>query len=86
MVIGGSCLSTGNHEESIRALETLSQLGGRMPAAIGYPGAGYAFAGRTGEAMKLIEELPELNQRIYVQGSSFAHIYAGLGEIDKALD
>ena len=36
--------------------------------------------------MKLIEELQELEQKVYVPCISFAHIYAGLGEIDKALD
>jgi tetratricopeptide (TPR) repeat protein len=36
--------------------------------------------------MKLIERLQELEQKVYMPCISFAHIYAGLGEIDKALD
>jgi tetratricopeptide (TPR) repeat protein len=85
-VIGGSCLATGKPEEAIRAWETCAQLAGRAPYALGFLGAWYAFAGRTGDAMNLIEELQELSKKIYVPCSSFGHIYAGLGEIDKALD
>jgi serine/threonine protein kinase/Tfp pilus assembly protein PilF len=86
VVIGGSCLATGKPEEAIRAWETCAQLAGRAPFSLGFLGACYAFAGRTDDAIKLIEELQELQKKVYVPCSSFGHIYAGLGEIDKALD
>ena len=86
MVIGGSCWGMANTEESIRAWEQCAQFAGRAPFALGFLGASYGLAGRTDEARKLIDELQELKQKIYVPSSSFGHIYAGLGEIDKALD
>ena len=85
-VLGGCCQSTGKSEESIRAIETCIQLAGRNPILLGTLGAIYAWAGRMGEASKLLAELQELEQRIYVPPCAFARIYVGLGEIDRALD
>ncbi len=76
----------GISEEAIRALETCVQFAGSTPYLLGYLGHGYALEGRAGEARKLIGELQELGQNVYVPPSSFARIYVGLGEIDKAFD
>jgi len=46
----------------------------------------YALTGRTGEALKLLEELQERAQKQYAPSWSFAVIYSGLGEMDKAFD
>ncbi len=86
VVLGLCYLRTGKLEESIRAVETCIQLAGRSPTLLTALGAIHARAGRIGEAGKLLAELQELEQRIYVPPSAFARIYKYLGEIDRALD
>lgn len=85
-VMAGVYAGTGKPEGSIRSYETIVQLTGRSPFALGFLGFFNALAGHVGDAMKLIDELQELEQKIYVPPCSFAWIYMGLGEIDKALE
>jgi serine/threonine protein kinase/Tfp pilus assembly protein PilF len=85
-VLGILYACTGRTEEAIRAEEQVVQLTGRSPFALGVLGRLYAEAGRAGEARKLLDELQELDQKVYVPPSSFASIYYGLGEIDRAFD
>jgi len=83
----GSCyLQIGEHDDAIRAMETQVQVAGRSSVALGALGWAYALAGRAGEASKLLAELQERAQKEYVSFWSFAVIYLGLGEMDKAFD
>ena len=59
---------------------------GRSSLALGSLGWAYASTGRTAEALKLLEELQERAQKQYTPSWSFAAIYRGLGEMDKAFD
>jgi TolB-like protein/Tfp pilus assembly protein PilF len=86
ILIAGFYEATGKPEEFIQAWETLAQLAGHSHFALGYLGYSYASVGRIGDARKLLEKLQELEQKAFVPPSSFAHIYFGLGEIDKAFD
>ena len=45
----------------------------------------YAMAGREADAMRMIEELDRRSRRSYISATSFAFIYAPLGEKDKAV-
>jgi len=82
-----SCyLQIGKHDDAVRALETDVYVAGRSPVALGALGWAYALTGRTGEALKLLAELQERAQKEYVPSFSFAIIYLGLGEMDKAFD
>ena len=47
----------GKYDDAIRALDTLAQLTGRSSFALGGLGWIYAQTGRTGEALKILEEL-----------------------------
>jgi Tfp pilus assembly protein PilF len=67
-------------------METQAQVLGRSSFALGNLGWAYASTGRTGEALKLLEELQERAQNQYTPSWSFAVIYQGLGEMDKAFD
>jgi serine/threonine protein kinase len=49
-------------------------------------GFGYARTGRVGKAQKLIKELQDMAQKIYIAPSSFASVYGGLGEMDRCFD
>jgi hypothetical protein len=54
--------------------------------AKGFLGYAYAIAGRTGEAHGILEELDIAAKTAYLPASSFALIYLGLEETDKAFD
>jgi serine/threonine protein kinase/Tfp pilus assembly protein PilF len=86
-VLLGSCyFHIGKHGDAIRAMESLAQVLGRSSFALGSLGWACALTGRTGEALKLLEELQERAQKQYTPSFSFAVIYSGLGEMDKAFD
>jgi TolB-like protein len=86
MLLGACSFHMGKHDDAIRAMETLTQVTGRSAFALGGLGWVYALTGRPGEGLKLLEELRERAQKQYVPSWSFAAIYLGLGEIDKAFD
>jgi serine/threonine protein kinase/Tfp pilus assembly protein PilF len=86
MLLGACSFHMGKHDDAIRAMETLTQVTGRSAFALGGFGWVYAQTGRTGEALKILEELRERAQMQYVPSWSFAVIYSGLGEMDKAFD
>jgi serine/threonine protein kinase/Tfp pilus assembly protein PilF len=86
-ILLGSCyFHIGKHDDAIRAMEMQAQVLGRSSFALGNLGWAYASTGRTAEALKLLEELQERAQKQYTPSWSFAVIYSGLGEMDKAFD
>jgi serine/threonine-protein kinase len=86
MLLGSCYFHIGKHDDAIRAMETQAQVLGRSSHALGNLGWAYASTGRTAEARKLLEELQERAQKQYTPPWSFAVIYSGLGELDKAFD
>jgi serine/threonine protein kinase/Tfp pilus assembly protein PilF len=76
----------GKLVDAIQAFETSAQLTGRNSMALGSLGSSYAQAGRISEARKILAELQQLHEKAYVPPISFADIYLGLGETDKAFD
>ncbi len=86
ILLGSCCFHIGKHDDAIRAMETQAQVLGRSSFALGNLGWAYASTGRTAEAVKLLEELQERAQEAYVPSWSFAVIYQGLGEMDRAFD
>ena len=84
--LGVSYVHTGKPDDAIRAFESCAQLSGRIPVCLGVLGWAYAWAGRIGQAQKLLEELQDLAKKAYVSAWSFGFIYAGLGEIDTCFD
>lgn len=55
-------------------------------ASLKLSGLGYTYAvsGKRSEALKVLERLEELSQRVYVPPTHVAAVYAGLGDKDKA--
>jgi eukaryotic-like serine/threonine-protein kinase len=86
MLLGTCYFHTGRLDDAIRAAETSAQVMGRSSFALGNLGCVYASTGRAAEALKLLGELQERAQRTYVPSWSFAVIYGGLGEMDRAFD
>jgi serine/threonine-protein kinase len=64
--LGLNYLQTGKLDEAIRALEPWPQLTGRSPLSLGLLGWACALAGRIGDAQKLLAEMQDIAQRIYV--------------------
>ncbi len=86
-ILLGSCyFQIGKHDDAIRAMETQAQVAGRSSLAMGTLGWAYALTGRAGEASKILSELQDRAQKEYISFWSFAVIYTGLGEKEKAFD
>jgi tetratricopeptide (TPR) repeat protein len=69
-------------EEAIAELNKAVVLSGGSPLMKASLGYAYAVSGRRDEAMKTLVELQKL---AYVSASEIAAIYAGLGELDRAM-
>jgi TolB-like protein/Tfp pilus assembly protein PilF len=54
------------------------------PRVLAFLGHAFAASGKRDDALKTLEQLKEISRQRYVQAYSFAIIYAGLGEKDKA--
>jgi tetratricopeptide (TPR) repeat protein len=55
------------------------------PSVLGYLGRVYGLLGNKIEAGKILDQLKELSQQRYVSAYSFALVYLGLGDKDRAL-
>jgi serine/threonine protein kinase/Tfp pilus assembly protein PilF len=86
LYLGCSYIQIGKPEDAIHTFEMIAKLQGHSPVALGHLASANALAGRIGEARKLLEELQQLAQRIYVPSLYFAYPYYFLGEIDRAFD
>jgi TolB-like protein/Tfp pilus assembly protein PilF len=86
LLLGSCYFHIGKRDDAVRAMETQARVAGRSPLAVGSLGWAYALTGRAGEASKLLTELQERAQKEYISFWSFAVIYSGLGEMDKAFD
>jgi serine/threonine-protein kinase len=85
LLLGWSYTYTGRPEEAIRACETALQISGPSAMTLGIMGGVYAMAGRTDIAQKLLNDLRELSEKIYVPPMAFVWIYGCLGETENVL-
>jgi tetratricopeptide (TPR) repeat protein len=76
------------YEEAIAQSQRFVARDGAPEKWQGYPllAYGYAMAGRSDEAMKILNEQKRLAKRGYISPYNFAVIYAGLGDKDKAFE
>jgi tetratricopeptide (TPR) repeat protein len=74
------------YKEGIAELEKAVAILPGNPLVLSGMGYAYAAAGRRLEAQKVLDQLDELSKQKYVPAGSRAHIYAGLGEKNKAFD
>jgi TolB-like protein/tetratricopeptide (TPR) repeat protein len=72
--------------EAIAAYQKYLELSGRDPDAITRLAEGYAAAGNTAEARKLLHELEHPPKGMFVTANNPAAVYAMLGEKDKAFE
>ena len=74
----------GDLPAAIAELESTARMNGVPPEVWSALGYAYARAGRKKEAIKIIDELKEQSKHLYVPAYSYAVVYAGLGDKDKA--
>jgi tetratricopeptide (TPR) repeat protein len=86
LFLGLAHIMKGEPDEAIQIYEKATHSLGQSPYIQGALGYAYAMAGRTSEAHRILEELRTTAQTAYIPALSFAWIYMGLGEIDKAFD
>ncbi|MEO5816248.1 MAG: tetratricopeptide repeat protein [Gemmatimonadaceae bacterium] len=84
--LGWAYFLSGRKDDGIAELERAVSLSPASTLWIGQLGEAYAMAGRTPEARKVLRDLTRRAQDAYVSPYHFAYVYAGLGEIEKAMD
>ncbi len=82
--LGRTYGAKGMYPEAIAETRTSMELD-PTPAGKGYLGLWLAKSGKRDEAVKLLGELKQESNRNYVQGSTFALVYIGLGDKEAAL-
>jgi serine/threonine protein kinase len=76
----------GMFNEAIRELEASAELNGRSPESVAILGWAYARAGQPEEATRILEDLRQRAQSVYVSPVLHAQLVLGLGEKKEALD
>ncbi len=74
----------GAFSDAIAAFERAVELSRRHPTYLAELGHGFAAAGRTADAVNILNELKEMSSRRYVAARCLAEIHIGLGDVDEA--
>jgi DNA-binding winged helix-turn-helix (wHTH) protein/TolB-like protein/tetratricopeptide (TPR) repeat protein len=84
--LGMTYLAKGDVTDAIREFEECQQLSGPDPYVTGLLGYAQALSGNSDAAHKLLDELTLHSRSQYVPPFSFALIYIGLGQNDRAFE
>jgi TolB-like protein/Tfp pilus assembly protein PilF len=84
--MGLVCLQQKRYPQAIRELQTAAQLANHSTETLAALGTGYAMAGMTGEAHRIVEQLQASQAEHYVMPYSIAKIYAASGDQDRTFD
>ena len=82
--IGIALYKQQKYAEAINELETTCSLRGEGMEGVASLGHVYAAAGRTDDALRILEELKRKSASAYVSPADMAVIYAGLGDNEQA--
>ena len=85
-ILGLSLRKTGRHELAITEGERGVKLSGGSPLMRAALAHTLGTAGRTSEALQILDDLTELAKQKYVAPYYFAGIYLGLGEKERAIE
>jgi tetratricopeptide (TPR) repeat protein len=83
-ITGVVCEKMGMYARGIAELQEALKLSGDAPAYLAQLGAMYAYAGESGAALKILDELQRLSQQRYVMPYYLAVIYTALNRRDEA--
>ena len=84
--LGRTLIQKGSFEEGTRELQKAVSLSPESTEILAALGRAYAILGNRDEALKIIEELNELEKNKYVSSYDRALIHLGLGEKDMAYE
>ncbi|HVQ38323.1 MAG TPA: tetratricopeptide repeat protein, partial [Pyrinomonadaceae bacterium] len=84
VILGKVWEQKGQHAKAIEMLRSALALSGNDPVTLSALAHALAIARKTGAANKILGELHELANQVYVSAGNFAAIYTGLGKIDLA--
>ena len=84
--MGLVCLQQKRYPQAIRELQTAAQLANHSTETLAALGTGYAMAGMTAEAHRIVEQLQASQAEHYVMPYSIAKIYAASGDKDRTFD
>ncbi len=82
-ILGHTYAANKQFDEAVTAAEKAVELSERAPGALGILGLAYGLAGRKAEAMKILNELLELNKTRYVTPAALVNVYIGLGDKEQ---
>ena len=82
--LGHTYAANKQFAEAIAAAEKAVELSERTPGALGMLGLAYGLAGRKADALKILNELLELNKTRYVTPAALVNVYVGLGDKEQA--
>jgi serine/threonine protein kinase len=85
-ILGLLYRATGRYEFAITQGEKSTSLSGGSPLMRAALAHSYGKAGRTKEALQILDDLTKLAEHKYVASHFFAGIHIGLGENDRALE
>jgi TolB-like protein/DNA-binding winged helix-turn-helix (wHTH) protein/Tfp pilus assembly protein PilF len=83
--LGHTYAANGQFVEAVAAAEKAVQLSDRAPGALGILGLAYGLAGRKAEALRIVNELLELNKTRYVTPAALVNVYLGLDDKEQAV-
>lgn len=84
-VLGWAQLGCSRLDEAVAAFERAVELS-RDSIGLGYLGHAYGLAGRRDAALSVLNELLERSTAEEVPQTSFAYLYIGLGDFDRAFE
>jgi tetratricopeptide (TPR) repeat protein len=85
-ILGLSLRKTGSYELAVTEGEKAVKLSGGSPLMCAALAHTLGAAGRTTEAVQLLDNLTELGRQKYVAPYFFAGVYIGLGENERAIE
>jgi len=85
-LLGVALTRTGRFEEGLAAVRKAVELSGAAAWSTGWLGLVLGLGGRTDEAAAVLERLETMSRTAYVAPASFAWVYLGLKDLDRAFE
>jgi serine/threonine-protein kinase len=83
--LGRASIHYGRFDDAIHAFERALSLGGDVPNVLSAAAQAYAFAGRGGEARRMLARLNEATVTSFVPSPCMAMAHMAVGEVEEAL-
>jgi len=85
-VLGLAYAKKGMCEEAISILQKGANLFPENPFLVSALGFSYGVAGKRDEAQKIVNRFMEISKKKYFSPMFISRVYAGMGEVDKAIE